>query len=66
LTAAEATSLVRTWTAEFFEAEGLRVITALPRDVDDTILPLRIVPVPGEIVRVGLIWRECDDLGIGF
>ena len=66
LSAPEATSLVRTWTPEFFEAEGLRVITLLPRWMYDSMLPIRIAPVPGEIVRVGLVWRECDDLGIGF
>jgi len=66
LTADEAASLVRTWTPEFFEAEGLRVITVLPRWIYDSMLPLRIAPVPGEIVRVGLIWRECEDLGIGY
>jgi hypothetical protein len=66
LTPEEATSLVRTWTPEFFEADGLRVISLLPRWMYDSMLPLRIAPVPGEIVRVGLVWRECDDLGIGF
>ena len=64
LTPEEALSLVKTWEKEFFETPGLRVVTVLPRWIYDSVLPLRVFPVPGRVVRVGLIWRECAELEV--
>ncbi|MCZ6795033.1 MAG: hypothetical protein O7J95_15630 [Planctomycetota bacterium] len=64
LTDAEAHSLVRTWEKEFFATPGLRVITVLPQWIYDAVLPLRIFPAPGKTVRVGLVWKECDELEV--
>ena len=59
LTEPEATALLRTFERDFFATPGVRVISILPRCVYDWALPLKISPKPGEIVRVGLIWKEC-------
>jgi hypothetical protein len=61
LDAAEAEPLVRTWRREFFEEEGLRAITVLPRWIYEAALPLMVLPAPEEIVRVGLVWKELDE-----
>ena len=65
LTAQESRALVRTWRPEFFETSGLRVISVLPQWAYESLLPLELFPVPEELVRVGLIWRECDELEVG-
>ena len=65
LSAAEAESLVRTWAAEFFETEGVRVITGLPRWLYDAMIPLALRPAPSEFVRVGLVWRDGDSIPVG-
>ncbi len=62
LTEPEAEALLATWKGEFFETPGIRLITLLPRWIYDAVLPLSIQPAPGDIVRVGLSWKECDDL----
>jgi len=61
LTGAESMSLVKTWTPEFFETPGVRVITLLPPWIYEAALPLEIYPVPEETVRVGLVWAELDE-----
>lgn len=57
LTPAEARSLVETWRPEI-EAPGLRAFWLLPRAEYDALLPLRISPMPREIVRVGLVIED--------
>lgn len=47
----EAKSMIATWKDSWFE-EGLRVFYILPRAATDEVLPLRVQPVPKEIVRV--------------
>lgn len=58
LTAAEAKALLLTFEDDFFGKPGLRAISILPRWIYDSVLPLRILPAPAEIVRVGLVWKE--------
>lgn len=47
----EAKSMIATWREHWFE-DGIRVFNLLPRDLTDTLLPLRISPAPTELVRV--------------
>lgn len=62
LTSAEAQSLVATWQREFFETPGLRVLTVLPQWIYDVVLPMEVLPAPGEMVRLGIVWTECESL----
>lgn len=48
----EAIAMVRTWAPTWFASEGTRVISFVPRQVTDAVLPLRITPVPDALVRV--------------
>jgi hypothetical protein len=48
----EATAMVRTWAPTWFASEGTRVISFVPREVTDAVLPLRITPTPNALVRV--------------
>jgi hypothetical protein len=47
----EAHAMVNTWRDSWFE-EGSRLIYIVPRGFLDTVLPLRISPTPGQVVRV--------------
>jgi hypothetical protein len=47
----EAHAMVETWQDSWFE-EGSRLIYVVPRGFIDKVLPLRISPAPGQIVRV--------------
>lgn len=47
-----------TWREKLFEADGVRVVTIIAPWVHDAVRPLRIVPAPGELVRVGVVWKE--------
>jgi hypothetical protein len=47
----EAHAMIETWKDSWFE-EGSRLIYIVPSTFIDTVLPLTIDPVPGEIVRV--------------
>lgn len=51
LFAKEAEAMVATWAESWFE-EGARVFYLMPRAQVDAVLPLRIDPVPQEVVRV--------------
>ena len=51
LHADEAHAMVETWRDSWF-AEGSRLIYVVPRSFVDQILPLRIEPVPAQVVRV--------------
>ena len=64
LSEAEALSLYEAWRSEFFETQGLRVISFLPRWMYDVMLPLRILPTPDALERVGLVWTECENLPV--
>jgi hypothetical protein len=56
----EARALLATWEKEFFAAPGRRIVTVLPRWMYDALLPLEVFPVPEELVRVGLVWKELE------
>jgi hypothetical protein len=60
----EAESLVQTWRTEFFATPGIRVLTVLPRWMYDAVLPMTVLPYPGEIARVGIVWKECEGLDV--
>jgi hypothetical protein len=62
---AEARSLLDTWDAEFFEADGLRLITVLPQWLYDALLPAEVFPLPERFVRVGVVTMRCDGLEPG-
>jgi hypothetical protein len=47
----EALSMVNTWRRSYFGNPGLRVLYILPSEWTDALLPLRITPVPDEVVR---------------
>ena len=47
----EAAAMVETWRDSWFE-DGMRVFYILPRNVVDTVLPLRIAPAPSKTERV--------------
>ncbi len=48
----EALAMVNTWRDSWFAEDGLRVLYVLPRAWTDRTLPLKIQPVPCELVRV--------------
>ena len=58
LTGPEARALHVAWDREFFATDGLRALTVIPQWLYDAMLPIEIDPKPGELVRVGIIWRE--------
>ncbi len=47
----EAKAMIKTWRDSWFE-EGIRVFYVVPRKLTDSILPIRIDPVPAELTRV--------------
>ena len=59
LTEPEANALLQTIERGFLTTPGVRVISILPRCIYDWALPLNISPKPEEVVRVGLLWKEC-------
>ncbi len=52
LTSAEASAMVETWRTTWFRESGDRVLTLVPRDVTDRLLPLKITPSPEKTERV--------------
>ncbi len=52
LYADEAQAMVRTWSRQWFDSEGTRVLWLVPRPLTDSILPLRIDPAPEALIRV--------------
>jgi len=62
LTPEEAGAFLATWELKLLQADGLRVLTFVPQKLYDRIHPFEILPVPGEIVRVGVVWKECFEL----
>ena len=55
----EAARVTEIWTSEFFETDGHRVLTLLPREKIDALLPLSIDPAPDDLVRVLIVHVEC-------
>ncbi|MBI5724528.1 MAG: hypothetical protein HZA50_11255, partial [Planctomycetes bacterium] len=51
---AEADSMLKIWEKGFFEREGVTAFYILPCSEYDRLLPLKVDPEPGEIVRVGV------------
>lgn len=60
----EAASLIAVFGSEFFKKPGLRLLTFLPSSITSGVLPLELEPWPEELVRVAVVWRECEDLPI--
>lgn len=48
----EARAMVKTWQSSWFGEDGTRLFYMLPQTVTDELLPLKIDPVPDEMVRV--------------
>ena len=61
LTREEAVSLAITWKRRFFEEDGVRTLTVVPRWLYDLALPLGVIPAPEEIARTGVVWKEMSD-----
>lgn len=57
---AETGSFLKIWVPSFFEMDGHRVISLVPRSYHDTVLELEMIPRPSEFVRLGMIWKELD------
>ena len=52
LYAKEARAMVNTWTASYFQTEGVRVLFVLPQSWTDAFIPMTVSPTPQQIVRV--------------
>jgi hypothetical protein len=52
LYAKEARAMVNTWKTSSFQNDGIRVLFVLPQSWTDSFIPMRLVPRPGELVRV--------------
>jgi hypothetical protein len=52
LYAKEARAMVNTWTASYFQTEGVRVLFVLPQSWTDAFIPMTVSPAPQQIVRV--------------
>lgn len=48
----EAARVTEIWTPEFFETDGARSLTVVPRETIDALLPMEIAPAPDELARV--------------
>jgi hypothetical protein len=48
----EARAMVNTWRTSYLQSDGVRVLFILPQQWTDAFIPLRITPVPKELVRV--------------
>ncbi|HLU47988.1 MAG TPA: hypothetical protein VK116_07880, partial [Planctomycetota bacterium] len=61
---AEARSLIESFREELFERRGARVLAVIPQWLYDFALPMEILPVPGELVRVGVVLLDSDRIGV--
>ncbi len=52
LTPAEASAMVETWRMTWFRENGDRILTLVPREVTDAMLPLKVTPAPEKTERV--------------
>ncbi len=57
----EASGIVKIWDKEFFQNKGIRIIYRITKKAYDKLLPIKIVPKPIELVRVGLVFVEDID-----
>ena len=48
----EARAMVDTWSSDWFDESGTRLLYLLPQAITDGLLPLHVVPEPDETVRV--------------
>jgi len=48
----EARAMVNTWTTSYFQTEGVRALFVLPQSWTDAFIPMTIVPMPRQVVRV--------------
>jgi hypothetical protein len=48
----EARAMVNTWTASYFQTDGVRVLFVLPQSWTDAFIPMTVSPTPAQIVRV--------------
>ena len=58
LTEAEAKAMVKTWRATWFREPGLRVLSTIPRERVDALLPITITPQPKLLERVFVLRSE--------
>ena len=48
----EAQAMVNTWKSSYFKTDGVRVLFVLPQSWTDRFIPMRITPMPQQLVRV--------------
>jgi hypothetical protein len=48
----EARAMVKTWSADWFDEDGTRILYLVPAHLIDEILPLRVTPKPSALLRV--------------
>ncbi len=48
----EAHAMVNTWKSSYFRTDGVRVLFVLPQSWTDRFIPMRITPMPQQLVRV--------------
>ncbi|MGH9239105.1 MAG: hypothetical protein ACRD3G_13780 [Vicinamibacterales bacterium] len=48
----EAQAMVNTWKSSYFKTDGVRVLFVLPQSWTDRFIPMRVTPVPEQLVRV--------------
>ena len=48
----EAQAMVNTWKGSYFKTDGIRVLFVLPQSWTDRFIPMRVTPVPEQLVRV--------------
>jgi hypothetical protein len=48
----EARAMVNTWKSSYFRTDGVRVLFVLPQSWTDRFIPMRVTPVPAQLVRV--------------
>ena len=48
----EARAMVNTWKSSYFKTDGVRVLFVLPQSWTDRFIPMRVTPVPEQLVRV--------------
>jgi HEAT repeat protein len=60
----DAAALADAWRPELFDAPGLRLLTFLPLWLYESALGLEAWPLPGEVERIGIVWKECGVLEV--
>lgn len=70
LTPTEASAMVETWRKTWFRESGDRILTLVPRQVTDNMLPLKITPAPEAtervfVARIEMISPEREETLVG-